>query len=49
MFGLEANKSGTLIQDMCLFFGECVNVLFDSSASHSCILGVLGEARVTSV
>ncbi|XP_027912659.1 uncharacterized protein LOC114172271 [Vigna unguiculata] len=35
MSGSEANKSGKLIQDTCLLFGERVNVLFDSGASHS--------------
>ena len=43
MSGSEANKSGILIQDTCLLFGECVNVLFDSGASHSFVSLVCSE------
>jgi len=35
MSGSEANKSCKLIQDTYLLCCECVNVLFDSGASHS--------------
>jgi len=37
MTSTEATRSGNLILDYCLLFGNCVLVLFDSRASHSFI------------